>query len=441
MKKKTMTAVLLVVVLVLGMIPISSSVAEKQIELTYWTHSNVAFVGVAEKMCEAYMQANPNVKINYEYFSDLDTKLMSSLAAGTAADVVEKYGSPIRFAKGGLIQPVSEAVMTKEQIESTFYPAAIENRLYNDQYYGLPEEFNVESPGLLVNVALLRDLGIEIPASWDENMGPASWDEIIDLAKQLTVNDGGFLSRSGLGIIGGEEVSMFLSLIWQMGGDYRDPDNMTVHFETEEAKAACEFVMNLITGEDAVHGWTASGRYNGFVEGTVVMTIGAPWYTAVIDQDVPGFEYSYYNLPAFIEGSDPYFLGEGGWGHIVSSSSKNPDAAWEFVKFLLEDENLLEWAKETGCVPSRPDLAQDPYFTEGDGRKAIYPVLQIAQYGRDPGAYTMDSYTMVWDICARNFQAITSEQVSIEDGLKAMQTEVEAMIANLQNGDIIDTAS
>jgi ABC-type glycerol-3-phosphate transport system substrate-binding protein len=413
---------------------------QEKVTIRYWTHENPAFVEIAKKFAADYMAANPNVTIEHEAFTDYSTKFYSAMAAGIEADIMEFYGSPIRFAKGGILLPVDESVITKEELEKSFYPNALQNRLYDGKYYGIPEEINVESPGLLVNTALLKEQGVEIPQSWKDNNGPATWSELMEMAHKLTKVENGKMTQAGLGVVGGEEVSMFLSLIWQQGGDYRDEANNTVNFETKEAKGAVDFIKNLVEGPDAVHSLQFSGRFDGFKEGTVAMTIGAPWATAVINQDMPDFEYEYYNLPAFIDGSKPYFVGEGGWGQIVSARSKAPQESWKFVKYMTSAEKQLEWVKSTGSVPSRMDVSNDEYFTSGDGSKVIARAMKVLDYGRDPGAYTLDPFTLVWDTCYNNLNTITAGQVTTEEGLANMQKAATEMIKNLKDADVFENA-
>lgn len=415
-----------------------TTASNEKVTIRYWTHENPAFVEVAKKFSEDYMADHPNVIIEHEAFTDYATKFYSAMAAGTEGDIMEFYGSPIRFAKGGVVLPVADSVMTKEDIEKSFFPSALKNRLFDGKYYGIPEEINVESPGLIVNTALLKEQGVEIPQSWKDNLGPSSWSELMDMAKKLTKVENGQMKQAGLGVVGGEEVSMFLSLIWQMGGDYRNEANNAVNFETKEAKDAIAFIMNLVDGPNAVHSRKFSGRFDGFKEGTIAMTIGAPWATAVIDQDMPEFEYEYYNLPSFIPGSDPYFVAEGGWGQIVSTRTKYAEECWKFIKYMTSPENLLEWSKKTGGMPSRIDVANNEYYTSGAGRKVVYPAMQIAKYGQDPGAYTLDPFTLVWDICYNNLNTITAGQVTPDAGLANIQKDAAALIKKLQEQKLFD---
>ena len=412
--------------------------AGEPITLSYWVHDNPAFIDIAERFAESYSAANENITIIVESFPDFWTKVYASLATGTAGDIVEMYGSTLRFAKGGVLVPVPESVMTVAEIEATFYPGSLENRLFEGRYYGLPSEMNIESPGLLVNTALLRAQDMEIPDSWRENDGPASWAELMDFAHQLTIFNNGVMTQAGLGIVGGEEISMMLSLIWQLGGEFRDPDNMRVNFSTPEAHQAAQFVMDLITGDDAVHSALFSPRREGFMEGTVAMTIGAPWAAAVIDHDFPGFEYEYFNLPPFIPGSNPYFLAEGGWGCWVPTTTVDAEAAWAFVTYMLTEENQLEYAVAVGCLPANMALSNHEFFTTGEGRYVIGRAIKMADYGRDPGSFTIDPSTFIWSIARSNFDAIVNGVVTIDEGLALIERETNEMIARLQEGELFD---
>lgn len=404
--------------------------AEEKAEIVYWTHENPAYVSFAESLVEEFNKSG-DVVVTHEYFSDFNTKVYSSFATGVEADIMEMYGGVLRFAMGGSILPVPDDVMSISEIENTYWESTLKNRFYNGKYYGLPEELNLESPGLLINPELINKAGMEIPQSWEDNLGPESFSELLNFARDLTVIEGDVMKQAGLGVVGGEEAAMFLSLIWQLGGEYKEPENREVNFTTPEAKRAVEFILNLIEGPNRVHSTKFSGRMGGFQEGTIAMTIGAPWYAAVYNQEVPGLEYEYYNLPPFIEGSEPFFVGEGGWGPIVSARTENPEATWKFFSFMMNKENQMEWAKKVGSIPARKDLEDAPYFTSGEGQKVFYPALQIAQYGIDPGAYTIDPYQFVWDIVYRNLDAMIHREISIDEGLQAIEQETNSMIKKM----------
>jgi hypothetical protein len=64
--------------------------------------------------------------------------------------------------------------------------------------------------------------------------------------------------------------------------------------------------------------------------------------------------------------------------------------------------------------------------------------MKIAGNARDPGCYTLDPATFVWDIGVRSLQAITSGQLSIDAGLATFEKDVNDMINRLQTGSLFD---
>ena len=170
-------------------------------------------------------------------------------------------------------------------------------------------------------------------------------------AKALTVKSGDPITQSGLAYASAQWEAMFVSLIWQNGGDYRDEANSVVHFNTPEAKKAAEFMLKYANPADPdVICDIGASRYELFIQGTAAMVMGAPWYAGSLATDAPDMNYQYFNMPAMVEGSDPYCMATGGWGYIVSAESKNKPAAWEFVKQMTTPEQIGSWALGVGSL-------------------------------------------------------------------------------------------
>lgn len=401
-----------------------------KITLTLWTHPNPAYVAVQEHLVQAFEEEYPDIKIKYEVQPQIDEKILPSFAAGTIADIVEYYGSTTKYAKAGVILPVPEWVKSKKEIEEEYLSQVLPNRLWEGKYYGIAEEINIESPGLLIRRDLLEKAGLSIPESWYENYGPKTWEELIEFGRKLTIFDErGNIKQIGLGMFGsgygGERLS---SLIWQLGGDYRDAENKVVHFDTAEGRGAIEFLRKYGEGPDRVHDAYSTGWYDAFFEGNEAMAIAAPWVTAVIDQNYPDIKYEYFNRPPFIKGSKPYFVAEGGWGMFVAKASKNPKEAWQYVKFTLRAENHLYWAKTVGSVPSRKELKNDPYFQNSRLWRGVF---QILPYGKELGAYMLDTFTVMWGILPSEVGSILLGEKNAEQGLRDMERRINQLIEEL----------
>lgn len=395
--------------------------------LTLWSHPNPAYVAVQEHLVQAFEEEYPDIEIKYEVQPQLGEKMLPAFAAGTVADIVEYYGSTTKFAQARVLLPVPDWVKSKKEIEGEYISQSLPNRLWEGKYYGIPEEINIESPGLLINLDLVKKAGLSIPESWYENYGPKTWKELMEFARKLTIFDErGNIKQIGLGIFGDGYIgAKFSSLIFQLGGDYRDPENKVVHFDTAEARGAIEFLRKHGEGPDRVHDIQSTGWYDAFFEGNEAMAIAAPWVAAVIDQSYPDIKYEFFNRPPFIEGSKPYFVAEGGWGMLVAKNTKHPKEAWQYVKFTLQPENHLYWAKGVGSVPSRKDLENDPYFQNSRLWRGVF---QILPYAKEYGAYMVDTLTVMWGILPSEVSSILLGEKSTEQGLKDMERRINQLI-------------
>lgn len=407
----------------------------EKIEISFWTQDSTTYMGWFKEAVEKFNAQSDTVKVNAEYFPNFSDKLSQAFAADQQPDAAFTWQGITPWAKAGKLAPVSEECMTKEEMESRFYESALKNKLYEGRYYCVPAEINVESPSLFVNMDLLEKAGKELPDSWVENNGPASWEELAEFAEELTVKQGDTITQSGLAYVYSSWEAMFASLIWQYGGDYRDEENKVVHFNTEEGKAAAEFMLKYCKGENAVSD-SGTSRYDLFTQGSAVMCIGAPWYASSFDTDAEGLNYQAFNMPAFVEGSDPYCVATGGWGYIVSGKTdeKVQKAAWEFVKYMTTTEMTESWALGTGALSADKDAFRDMEYDpeKGSVEKSIAITKEILPYGKEDGAYTLDASQLLYTICRQQLRQMV-EDGNIDAALETMEKEGNAMIENNLN--------
>ena len=403
-------------------------------DLTFWTQDSEPWKNYFEPAIEEFRKEYPDVNLKVEYFSEFADKVNQSFAANEEANVIQTWQSITDWAKAGKIAAISDSVITRKEMETIYYEGALKNKIYDDKYYCLPSEINVESPSLYVNMDLLASEGIEIPATWVENNGPQSWSELLELANQLTkVGADGTVERSGLAYVNAQWEANFLSLIQQFGGDYKDETNNAVKFVTEEGKRAAETLLKYCQGEEAVSD-SGESRYDAFVQGTAAMCVGAPWYAGAFDIDIPETNYQVFNMPSWVEGADPISIGVGGWGYIVSESTKNKEAAWAFVKFMTSAEQTGEWARTTGALPSRTDSLTDLEYDPNVGsvNKAIAITKKVLPFAKEDGAYMGTPSTLTWTIVREKLRQLLVDG-DIDAALKAMEEEGNAMIQENMN--------
>ena len=105
----------------------------------------------------------------------------------------------------------------------------------------------------------------------------------------------------------------------------------------------------------------------------------------------------------------------GGWGLGIATSTKHPDAAWQVIEFLSSEDSQREFILDTGFVPSRIALFNDPEIV---AKYDYYPqLLEVVQSSalRPP----IPQYAQASDILQRYLSAAITGKITSE---QAMQT-------------------
>jgi len=124
----------------------------------------------------------------------------------------------------------------------------------------------------------------------------------------------------------------------------------------------------------------------------------------------------------------------GGSNLAIFKDSKNKEAAWEVIKYLMKKEPQLAYAKATGFLPSRLEVFNDPFFNADPRRKTfkeaikygrIYPC--IASWGILEPILTR-RFGIMWDyVTAPRTKEIKKDDIKRQ--LKLAQDEMQSIIS------------
>ena len=393
---------------------------EGKLNVTWWTHTNQAFVDANLALIQAFEAENPDIHIVYQHFpyDVFVQKLQTGYNSGTVADMQQMFGSWVpRYSGFGLLDSMPEEMANG--IEDRFWPAAIGGYELDGAYYGQPKEYNLENGGMLVNPALLEEAGV--------TETPGTWADLVEAAKAATRRDGDKITQAGLAFLNVDTVVFtFLSMILQQGETYFADDGMHVNLQTDAGKKAWADLTALVTGEkvDSTQAFSTES-HETFFQGKAAMCIRGPWVIAEGEFINPDLEFSYDPVPPYA-GDKLLFAAESGWGEVVNAAADDDKkaAAWKFIDFMHSEDNLREWNKATLTVPSLQSLKDDAELLEGaPGLATSFAVLDGGQwigqiFDRDRFFQSiMDAITQV-DL----------GQMSPEDALVTAEQEINAMI-------------
>ncbi len=290
-------------------------------------------------------------------------------------------------------------------LDEDIIPATTKVCYHNGDVYLAPYYGNVTI--LLYNIRLAQAAGYEKGeiGSLDDMM------KICEYAHQH--RNIGFIYR---GDTENNIVVDFLPVLLSFGGWVVDENNAPT-VDTPEFRAAMEYYLQLIaTGK-------AESKDNlilAILNQAAAMGVGWPgWYTperngqaeyAAITGKVHADSVS-YNANVY-----------GIWTIGVTGNSKNKEAAVQLLTYLMNPE-VQKKTVPSGGVPCRYSSLRDP------GILQEFPQYEPVCKALESGVYRpiMENWSEFYTILGTHMRGILSCEVSVEDGLKAAQAELEKL--------------
>lgn len=336
-------------------------------ELTMWGSWGGDQVGQLEKQLEGFNASQDKYHVTYMVQDSMEQKLLTAIASNEVPDIVlwDRFNTGV-YAPKGALAPIDDYI-AKDNIDmSQFYAPAVDEMTADGIVYGIP--LTVDTRVLFYNKDMLAQAGVD-PASITD------WNSLRDAAVKLTKWDGDKLVQSGFSL---KDVGLFNNWIGQAGGKMIDDsvNPPVAAFNTEAGLTVLEY-WNQLLNEDKVYqlGFEDGFGGDGFKAGKVALAFNGPWTLESYKE--AGLNFGVIGQPEGYHGEKSAMMG--GFGLVIPNGSKNPDAAWEFIKWwTMQPENGVEFCKISGNLPANINAAKDPYFTEDEILKVFTETLEYA---------------------------------------------------------------
>ena len=397
---------------------------EGPVVLRMWVHTNNAFINGYNAIIAAYEAAHPTVDIqleNFDYELYLQT-LQTAMPAGEEADILQLFGTWTSQYYERLA-PVPDSVMTIAQAQETFYAAPIGGFIVDGKLYGFPQEFNMEYGGVLVNKTLYEAAGLAYPPQWGSMA-----DVIADGVALAKKDDAGMMTTAGFHFTSADPtVFSFLAGIKQRGGDYWNADHTGFTFNTPEAKAQLQWMVDAVSAgvvDPIVFNDSTNFVIDAFFQGTVGIGYIGTWAIAEGQANFPDFadEWDYFYLPS--TQGDPKFVADSGWGLTVSPNSKAQETAWDFIKFATTvPENAAGFNIASGTIPALEAVAT--LDTIAEAMPWVPKALSTLPYGEYLGNMP-DRDLVVYEIIYPHILNVLQGMETIDQALQAIDAEANS---------------
>jgi len=345
----------------------------EQITLNYWRlwDDSQSLAPIIEE----YSALHPNISINYKKFrhDNYRESLVNAMAENRGPDLFSIHNSWVKEYKNK-ISPMPEkvkmskviekGVINKEQaltvetkkmmgvknlenkfLDVVYDDVVLKNEKGIEKIYALA--LSADTLAMYYNKDLLNNAGIaEPPEYWDRNFQQA--------VKKMTKQDNeGKIIQAGVALGGAyniERASDILSVLMMQGGATMMTEQGEIKFHTipenmegyNPGLEALEFYTDFANPGKEVYCWNDSldNSLEMFTEGKLGIMFGYAYHLPIIKTQAPKLNFNVVKLPQ-IKGREVNFANY--WVETVSHKSDHQDAAWDFLQFATQKEQVKKY--------------------------------------------------------------------------------------------------
>jgi len=378
-----------------------------------------------DSVVKDFQAGHPNIKVTVKSGQD-DSKVTQAIGAGNGPDIGLSYSTDIvgKFCASGawvdLTQYINRDKVDLNQLNATTRSYTE----YDGKRCAMP--FLADAYGMFYNKDLFAKAGIDGP--------PKTLDELAEDAKKLTVrNPDGSLKTVG-----------FLPLydFYENSASHLAP-TVGAKWLTDDGKSAVgtdPAWKTLITWQKSLVDWYGYDKLtkfraglgdefsadNAFQKGQVAINIDAEFRLAFLKDQATNLKYGVAPIPT----ADPARYG-GGYvtGNIVgiSKNAKNPEAAWELIKYLTTDDAAV--IKLSGLlknIPTTTKAIADPTLNSDADFKTFIDIFTNPNSSTSPPSSSGPAYQDTFAKFLTDFQA--GKVKDIDAGLAQADKQINSVM-------------
>lgn len=353
-----------------------ASEQQEQVEnIKYWVWLDNPNDPTFQNMIDEFNETHPSINVDLEVvaWNDYRTKLLTAVTGGGAPDAASfKLTWIPEFVGNDALEPLDSYISDwapKGDVEDSLWDVM---KVTNDgNTYAMP--WIVQALYMYYRPSLFEEAGVEIPKTWDE---------FLEVAKKLTVDkdNDGRIDQYGFGMRGaryGHEPWGSFVFANVDGNKIMKKDKVV--FNTPEAREANEFFLDLSRKHKVV---PPTAPTDGFQE--IIANFKSGKTAMVVHHirssqdmiDTFGDDVSAFAVP---EGKFGRWTSLGDTENVVFKDSKHKEAAFTFVSWLAEKEQINKWCRASGNVPISKSVQELDYYQENRFMKASFDSLPFAK--------------------------------------------------------------
>jgi raffinose/stachyose/melibiose transport system substrate-binding protein len=383
---------------------------------------------VIEELNAAFMEENPNITIERvsRSFEDLQTTLPLALSGDDAPDVVQaNNGRPIMgaFVEAGLLLPLDDYAAQygwterfPESVRATASYSPDGVTFGEGSLYGLAQQG--ELVGVYYNRAKLDELGLEVPATWEDFLAAA---EAATEAGEVALPLGNIDQWPGIHVYGAVmNRHVPTEDIRHLGFGTAGAD-----WTSEENMAAAEAIVSMVDAglfNDGFNGADYDAVAAEFAEGNGVFLIAGTWLLPDLVETL-GDDLGFM-LPPPREGQPNVATGATSLPFAITSAAENPDAAALYLDFLTSSD-AMQLVTEKGLFPSVEAGSQQ---TQSQAQADVFAAWETVTADDGVVPYLDWATPEFYDTIAAAIQELLAGELEPDAFLQRLQDEYSSFV-------------
>lgn len=418
-------SILIIIVLSLGIVSCGAkqqknesaqdAVKKEPVKLAFWHLWSGPEAEALQEVVDEFNKTHEDIQVSL-VSTDIQ-KQLTALSTGSGPDIAGNfYFNVASWASKGAMLDLTDLIERDNYDTNDFVPSTLKTVTFKDRLYALPIAMHVNM--IYYNKKLLQEAGY--------NSFPEKLSEFKTMIEKLTIKKNGNLEK--LGYVPTADPGLF-NLSALFGAKYVSDDGKQI-LEDPAIINAFKFDKEFADkfGYEDIKKYTSSfGKYmspeNPFFTGQVAVKFDGEWLAVMIDKYAPNLDYGIAPLPY---PDDKPELKNAGYASpsiiYIPKSTKHPEEAWTFLKWLVSKEPMVKFTSKIGNLPARRSAMSDPAYSSIKGFKEFLEYAQGENVRSIPPMKPEAEY--VSELIAQ-YDLVLNGSISPEEAMKKIKAKLE----------------
>lgn len=315
-----------------------------------WGGDEAAYI---EQIIEAYNQSQDKYEVVGLSTPD-QQKVITGISGGDGPDITDDFGSSIpNYAEQNIAMALDDYIAQDGlDVNATFVDGTMAQQTYNGKIYAFPISSNVFA--LYYNQDLLEAAGYTEP--------PKTMEELQEMAIKLTKVENGTITQFGAPLV--PTSYWWTNMTYANGNTFGESGALAA--DNEGFTKALSWLESYVGefGSDAVNSYVTSGQskinsaQDPFLAGEQALRIDGTWFYKMAKD--AGINFGLTLIPAYESQGDQTYSALDTSNFYIPSTAKNPDGAWDFLKYITIGDGAKMFITLKGDLPAVKSLLEDP---------------------------------------------------------------------------------